>query len=224
MSIKELPEKERPRERLITYGVENLSNEELLAIIIKTGTKKYSAKEIALNIIKKVNNITELKDLGIKSLSKIEGIGTIKAIDILASLELGKRVYYIKDIPTISLNNSKVVYESFKSLFDYENQEYFYAIYLDTKSKLISYKLLFKGTINTSVVHPREVFKYAILESASSIIVMHNHPTGDPTPSIQDKELTSTLKEIGKLFQIPLVDHIIFGKNKYYSFYEKHLE
>ena len=101
-----------------------------------------------------------------------------------------------------------------------EKQENFYAIYLDSKSNLISYKLLFKGTLNSSCVHPREIFKYAHLESAYSIIVIHNHPSGDPTPSKEDEKTTKSLIEIGKLMSIPVVDHIIFGKNKYFSFYE----
>ena len=120
----------------------------------------------------------------------------------------------------IVLNNSKVIYEHFKDLFINETQENFYAIYLDTKSKLISYKLLFKGTINTSCVHPREIFKYACLENAYSIIVLHNHPTGDPIPSKQDEEITYSLFELGKIMAIPVVDHIVFGKNNYFSFYE----
>ena len=151
---------------------------------------------------------------------KIDGIGSVKAIEILASLELGKRVYYKKEKLDIKLNTTTKIYNYFKDLFIDEKQENFYAIYLNSKSKLISYRLLFKGTINSSSVHPREVFKYAFLESAYSIIVIHNHPSGDSSPSKEDEETTNALMKIGKLVAIPVIDHIIFGDENYFSFYE----
>ena len=218
--IKDMPESERPRERAIKSGVTNLSNEELLSVILKTGTKKYSVKTLSNIILSSVKNIHDLRNITINNLKNINGIGNVKAIELLCSLELGKRVYLTKEKDNIKLNSSNVIFDYFKDLFINEKQENFYAIYLDSKSKLISYKLLFKGTVNTSCIHPREVFKNAFLESAFSIIVMHNHPSGDPSPSIQDEEVTSSLFEIGKLVAIPVVDHIIFGNNKYFSFYE----
>ena len=218
--IKNIPESERPRERAIKYGVESLSNEELLSIILKTGTKNCSVKNLSSLILSNIKDIKDLKNITINFLTKINGIGKVKAIELLSSLELGKRVYYVQNKENIKLNNSKKIYEYFKDLFTYEKQENFYAIYLDSKSKLISYKLLFKGTLNTSCVHPREVFKYAVLESAASIIVMHNHPSGDSTPSKEDQDLTNKLFEIGSTMAIPVVDHIIFGNNEYFSFYE----
>lgn len=218
--IKDIPLSERPRERLLKYGKESLSNEELLSIILKTGTKNYSAKELSNHILKNFKNIKEMKYITINKLTKINGIGEVKAIELLAALELGKRVYYIEQKEKVLLNSSKKIYEYFKNIFIEEYQECFYALYLDTKSKLISYKLLFKGTINSSCVHPREVFKNAFLESAYSIIVIHNHPSGDPTPSNEDIKVTETLMQIGKIMAIPVVDHIIIGNNQYYSFYE----
>ena len=218
--MKDIPKYERPRERAIKYGVEYLSNEELLSIIIKTGTKKVSVKTISNKILNLIKNINELKDVTYSVLTSINGIGSVKAIEILCSLELGKRVFYKVDKSNIKLNNSKLIYNYFKDLVIDEKQENFYAIYLDTKSNLITYKLLFKGTINTSCVHPREIFKYALLNSAYSIIVFHNHPSGDVTPSTEDEELTSSLFQIGKLMSIPVLDHIIFGNDSYFSFYE----
>lgn len=218
--IKDIPLSERPRERLLKYGKESLSNEELLSIILKTGTKNYSAKELSNHILKNFKNIKEMKYITINKLTEINGIGEVKAIELLAALELGKRVYYIEQKEKVLLNSSKKIYEYFKNIFIEEYQECFYALYLDTKSKLISYKLLFKGTINSSCVHPREVFKNAFLESAYSIIVIHNHPSGDPTPSKEDIKVTETLMQIGKIMAIPVVDHIIIGNNQYYSFYE----
>lgn len=220
LMIKDMQESEKPRERFLKYGASNISNEELISIILKTGTKNNSVKVLSSLILSSVDNINKLKDLTLNKLISINGIGKVKAIELLSSLELGKRVYYNVDKEDIILNNSTKVYNYFKDLFYNENQENFYAIYLDSKSKLISYKLLFKGTINQSTVHPREVFKYAFLESASSIIVLHNHPSGEVTPSIQDSEVTNNLFNIGKIMMIPVVDHIIIGNNKYYSFYE----
>lgn len=218
--IKDIPINERPRERLIKYGADNLSNEELLSIILRTGNKNVSVKMLSNEILKMINNITELKNITLNKLISIDGIGKVKATWLLASLELGKRVYYKNEKNDVKLNNTKKIFEYFKDIFINEKQENFYAIYLNAKSKLISYKLLFKGTINSSCVHPREVFKYAFLESAYSIIVMHNHPSGDSTPSKEDEEVTRALMQIGKIVAIPVIDHIIFGDENYFSFYE----
>ena len=218
--IKDIPVSERPRERAIKYGVNNLSNEELISIILKTGTKKYSVKTLSSYILSSIKSIQDLRNITLNSLKSINGIGNVKAIELLCALELGKRVYYNVSKEEVILNNSGLIFNYFKDIFINEQQENFYAIYLDSKSKLISYKLLFKGTINTSCIHPREVFKYAFLESAYSIVVIHNHPSGDPSPSIQDEEVTDSLFKIGSLVAIPVVDHIVFGNNKYFSFYE----
>ena len=218
--IKEMIESERPRERALNKGLEYLSNEELLSIILKTGTKNISVKTIASAIMKEFNGIEKLNEATINKLIKIKGVGKVKALELVASLELGKRVYLNKTKENITLNNSTKVFEYFKELFVFEKQENFYAIYLDSKSKLISHKLLFKGTLNTSCVHPREIFKYALLESAYSIIVIHNHPSNDVTPSKPDIEVTNILFNIGKIMSLPVIDHIIIGKDKYYSFYE----
>jgi len=220
LMIKDMLISDRPRERAIKYGISSLSNEELVSIILKSGTKNYSVKDLSNDLLSKVKSISELKNFTVSSLSKISGIGKVKAITLLASLELGKRVYYLQDKSNVKLNNSKKIYEYFKDLFIDENQENFYALYLDTKSNIISYKLLFKGTLNTSCVHPREIFKYAFLDSAYSIVIIHNHPSGDATPSNEDRELTSNLMNIGIIMSIPIVDHIIIGKNEYFSFYE----
>lgn len=218
--IKDLNNDEKPRERLIKYGVSNLSNDELISIILKTGTKNSSVKTLARNVLKEINSINDLKDITINKLIKIKGIGKVKAIELIAALELGKRVYYLKQNNNVILNSSTKVFEYFRYMLMYERQENFIAVYLDSKSKLISYRVLFKGTLNTSCVHPREIFKYAFLESAYSIIIIHNHPSGEVEPSIQDIELTNSLFKISSLIAIPIVDHIIIGAYKYYSFYE----
>lgn len=221
MKFKNIPDEEKPRERLLKYGVENLSNEELLAIILKTGTKKYNVKELANNILCNFTDIKELKNIRINNLINIEGIGKIKAIELLASIELGKRVYEDDNYEElITLTNPKTIIKYFNNLFKNKKQEYFYVIYLDSKGKYIDKKLLYKGTLNKSLVHPREIFKEAYLLSAYSFICIHNHPSGDATPSNEDKNITEKLKQIGLLHGILLVDHIIIGKNNYYSFYE----
>ena len=149
IKIIDIPNNERPRERLINYGVANLSNEELISIILKTGTKKYSVKTLSLILLKEVQKIQNLKDVTYNKLIKIDGIGKVKAIELLASIELGKRVFYGDNNVFIKMNSSNKIYEYFKDFFINEKQENFYAIYLDSKSNLISYKLLFKGTLNT---------------------------------------------------------------------------
>ncbi len=219
--IKDLSIEEKPRERLLLVGPQNLSNEELISIIIKTGIKGISAKTLSSQILSEYKSIDNLKNISVNKLSHIKGMGKVKSIELVAALELGKRVFYNNKKNNILLNNSTKIYNYFKDLFINEYQENFYAIYLNTKSFLISYKLLFKGTINSSCVHPREIFKYAFLESAYSIIVIHNHPSGDVTPSSPDIELTNHLFESGKIIGIPVVDHIIIGSSNYYSFYEE---
>ena len=219
--IKDIPIKERPRERLIRYGAKNLSNEELISIILKTGTKEISVKELSTRILSKYNDISNLKDLEINTLMNIKGIGKVKAIELIAAIELGRRVYLDKEIESVKIRGSEDVYNYFNDLLKDKKQEHFYALYLDNKKKVISKKLLYVGTINGSVAHPREIFKQAYLQSASFIICVHNHPSGDPTPSKEDMVFTNNLMEIGKLNNIPILDHIVIGNNSYYSFFEE---
>lgn len=219
MLIKNIPEFERPRERFLKFGAESLSNSELISILLNNGTKNMSVKELSDSILHNIDNISELKDITLNKLKEIKGIGNVKAITLLSALELGKRVYYNKNISKIKMNSADKVFNYMRDELSNKNQEYFYALYLDSKKNLIDKKLLFIGTINKSIVHPREIFKYAYLLSASSIICVHNHPSGDPLPSNDDIVLTSNLKRIGEMQGIQIVDHIIIGNN-YYSFYE----
>lgn len=221
MKFKDIPMLERPRERLLLYGVENISNEELLMIILKTGTKKHSLKEISLNLLKRCNNIKNLKYMTYNTLKEIDGIGEVKAIELMAIIELSRRInedVSINDL--INCTNPTNIINHFNYLFKNKKQEEFYVLYLNNKKKYIDKKRLFIGSINTSITHPREIFKNAYLLSASFIICIHNHPSGDPTPSIEDIEITKRLKKIGEVHAIYLQDHLIIGKNKYYSFYE----
>lgn len=221
LMIKDIPNTEKPRERLLKYGVENISTADLIAIILKTGTKSYSVKYLAAKVLSIIDTVDKLKDLTINHLINIHGIGTVKALELIAAIELGRRVHYEPTIkPKIKLNHPEKIYTYFKYLINDIKQEVFYCLYLDNKKRLIDKRLLFKGTINKSIVHPREIFKQAYLLSASSIICVHNHPSGDPAPSDEDILLTKRLVTIGNFQGIKIVDHIIIGHHKYYSFYE----
>ena len=217
--IKDIPLNERPRERLINKGVEYLSNEDLLAILLKTGTKENSVKVLANNILKQLDDINNLKEINLENLIKIKGIGKAKACELLAAIELGKRLNKkIDNIKQIKIYSSNSIYDYYKDKLKDKLQEYFYCIYLDTKNHIIKDKLLFIGTINESLIHPREIFKEAYLLSASSIICIHNHPSGNVNPSNNDIIMTKQLVEVGKILGIKVLDHIIIGKNNYYSF------
>ena len=221
MKIKELPKEERTRERLKNIGVENVSNEELLAILLKCGTKDKSVKELACEVLARIQDIHHLESINFNTFDGIKGLGNVKKIEIMAAIELGKRIFLSKgDESKIVYNSPEIIYLNNKYLFQGKKQEYFYCLYLDSKNKLIERKLLFMGTINKSIVHPREIFKEAYLTSASNIICMHNHPSGDITPSMEDIRLTKSLIEIGKLQGIGIVDHLIISDNSYYSFYD----
>ena len=220
INFKNIPESDKPRERLYQYGSENLSDEELISIILKTGAKGISVKEVSLKLLENVGDIKRLKDIGINTLIGINGIGRVKAIEIKAAIELGRRIYIENNkLSGVILNNSLKIYEYFKDLVGNKKQEYFYTVYVDTKGRYIDKKCLFVGTINNSIVHPREIFKEAYLLSANGIICIHNHPSGDPTPSKEDVVITRKIKEIAMIHGIRLVDHLIVGVNSYYSFY-----
>lgn len=222
--IRQIPQEERPRERLVKYGAKNLSTEDLIAIILKTGTKDYSSKYLASQILKKVKNIPDIKNITLNTLININGIGAVKAIEFLAALELGRRVYESKPLDNnLKFNSAIKIFEHFKSEMDGLKQECFYCVYLDQNKKLIDKKLLFKGTLNKSLIHPREIFKWAYLSSSAYIICVHNHPSGNVIPSTEDINITDALVKIGKLQGIPVIDHIIVGNNNYYSFYENNI-
>ncbi len=222
--IKDIPLNERPRERLINKGVEYLSNEDLLAILLKTGTKENSVKVLANNILKQLDDINNLKEINLERLVKIKGIGKAKACELLAAIELGKRLNKkIDNLNQIKIYSSNSIYEYYQDKLKDKLQEYFYCVYLDTKNHIIKDKLLFIGTINESLIHPREIFKEAYLLSASSIICIHNHPSGNVNPSNNDIIMTKQLVEVGKILGIKVLDHIIIGKNNYYSFNDNDL-
>lgn len=221
VKIKELPLDERPYEKLIGYGAEKLTVDELLAILIKSGTNDYSAKELASMVLKEVSNIGDLNNINYKMLVGIKGIGMKKSCVILAAIELGKRINnYTSSIINKKLNSSQIVYDYYRKILSNKKQEHFYCVYLDNSKRIVFEKLLFIGTINYSIVHPREIFKEAYYYSASAIICVHNHPSNNIMPSKEDIKLTNNLIEVGRLLGINVVDHLIIGKDSYYSFLE----
>lgn len=218
-TIKEIPKYERPRERLKQVGCENLSDKELLSILLKTGTKNKNVTELAIELLKEYS-LTELKDISLSKLIKIKGIGEVKAIELLAAIELGKRIYIKEQKNNKRLKNPKEIFLSIKHLFIDKKQEHFYALYFNNRSELLAGKCLFIGTTNESLVHPREIFKEAYLLSATYIVCIHNHPSNDTTPSTADIKFTESIQKTGEIHGIKVLDHIIFGYNNFYSFYE----
>lgn len=217
--IKDIPVLERPRERLKEVGVNNLTDKELLAIILKTGTKDKNVNDLALDILTK-HSLSQLKDITINDLIKIKGIGEVKAIEVITAIELGKRIFLQKTKKLKKLDNAKAIWESSRYLFNGLKQEKFYCYYFNNKQELIEEKLIFMGTINGAVTHTREIFKEAYKVSACSIVCLHNHPSNDITPSKEDILFTERLMRTGTIQGIPVVDHIIVGDDSYYSFYE----
>ena len=217
--IKDLPISERPRERLKEVGVNNLTDKEIISIILKTGTKDKNVNDLSLELLNKYSLI-EFKGLSLNDLIKIKGIGEVKAIELLTSIELGKRIFLRENNKLKKLDTAKSIWNDSKYLFDGLKQECFYCYYFNNKQELIKRKLIYMGTINSSTTHTREIFKEAYLLSASFIVCLHNHPTGDVTPSKADIEFTRALIKTGEIQKIPVIDHIIVGYNKYYSFYE----
>lgn len=220
--IKDIPKQDRPIERLFEKGASSLGNEELLAILLKTGTHNVSVKDLALKILNRAGGIRELSKMNIDNFYQIEGMGPSKTATMMALVELASRMNQVStSILYKKANCAELIFSYYKQKVEGKMQEYFYAIYLDSKKRIIHEKLLFMGTLNYSLVHPREIFKEAFMVSASSIICIHNHPSGCIVPSDQDQILTENLCSIGKLIGIPINDHIIIGKNTYYSFYEQ---
>ena len=216
--IKDIPLKERPRERMKQVGVNNLSDKELLAIILKNGTKDLSVVDLAIAILQKYD-LYAMKNLTVNNLISIKGIGEVKALELVASIELGRRIYSSKKTSLLNLKNAEEIFLATKDLFYNKKQELFCCLYFDIRQNLISKKLLFMGTINQSTIHPREIFKEAYLVSATSIVCLHNHPSNDVTPSKADILLTENLMKTGKIQGIPVIDHIIVGENSFFSFY-----
>jgi DNA repair protein RadC len=218
MRIKDISLENRPRERLEKQGAASLSDAELLAVILKTGNKKENVIDMSNRLISKYG-VDKLSSCSLKELQEINGIGKAKASQILALFEFNKRHNLAKQNGK-PIKSAKDVYEYASAKLDGMSQEFFMILHLDSKNRIVKNETVSIGTLNASLIHPREVFKSAIRESANSIILVHNHPSGDPQPSKEDEEITERLFDAGELLNIKVLDHVIIGNEKYYSFKE----
>ncbi len=221
MKIKDLPKSDRPREKLIAKGVENLKDSELLAILLRTGTIGKNVIEIASQILSKYSK-KRLLQMTYNDLSKISGIDSAKATTLLAAFELSKRALEVNDTNLPVISDAKDAVAQLSDMRDLK-KEHLVALYLNAKNQLVHKETISMGTLNANLVHPREVFEPALKYSAALIIAAHNHPSGDPKPSEDDLEVTKRLTEAGKMMGIELMDHVIISKNSYFSFKEEKL-
>ena len=218
--MKDMPKDELPREKAIKYGFNSLSDAELLAILLRTGTKQLNVKQLALNILKEMDNLNGLQNSRISKLASIKGVGMVKAITILAALELGKRLNKEDFDKPLKIRETKDVYNAFKSELENESQEKLMAIFLNNQNLVLANKILFIGISNQSLIEPKTIFKEAMLYNATRIIILHNHPSGNSNPSKEDYMITDTIRKAGDLLNIKLIDHLIIGKDEYFSFYD----
>ncbi|UFS72380.1 DNA repair protein RadC [Geomonas sp. RF6] len=222
--IKNWPESEKPREKMMQHGADVLSEAELLALIIGTGDSATgrSALDLGRDLLERFRSLRELAEASCRELCTVKGMGPAKSTSVKAALQLAKR---FKDKPLESFERftgAQQVFEHMHHQFRDRKKEYFLALLLDGKNRIIRRVQISVGSLNQSIVHPREVFNVAVRESAAAMILMHNHPTGDPTPSREDQEITRRLCEAGDLMGIKVIDHIIIGDGEkaYYSFTE----
>src|SRR3989344_253839 len=222
MKIKDLPDSSKPRERFIKHGPEVLSDAELFAIILRTGTPGENVVDMSNRLISEYN-LNKLFECSLKELQEIKGIGPSKAMQILAMAELGKRYNQLKqteDKDQRKISCAKDVFDYFHERLKDEKQEHFYILMLNSQNNIIGEHLVSKGILDASILHPREVFKPAIKNSASKIILVHNHPSGDPNPSQEDLEITKRIEEAGRMVDIKVLDHVIIGNEVWWGWRE----
>ncbi|MGD6832057.1 RadC family protein [Sutcliffiella halmapala] len=221
LMIRDFPEDERPRERLIQDGPQSLSNHELLAIMLRTGSKEESVLQLANRLLTTFEGLRLLKDASVDEMMSIKGIGSAKAVQIMAAVELGRRIHRLQYEDRYVIRSPEDAANYVMEDMRFLTQEHFVCLYLNTKNQVLHQQTIFIGSLNASIVHPREVFKEAFRRSAASFICLHNHPSGDPSPSREDIDVTKRLNECGKLIGIELLDHLIIGDQKFISLKEK---
>ncbi|WP_044339510.1 RadC family protein [Rossellomorea aquimaris] len=221
LMIRDFPQDERPRERLIHSGAASLSNQELLAILLRTGTKSESVLQLSNRLLNHFDGLNLLKDASLEEITKTRGIGLAKAVQIMASVEFGRRISNLAFDDRYSIRSPEDGANYVMNDMRFLAQEHFVCLYLNTKNQVLHKQTIFIGSLNASIVHPREVFKEAFRRSAASIICIHNHPSGDPTPSREDIEVTKRLVECGRIIGIDILDHLIIGEKKFISLKEK---
>jgi DNA repair protein RadC len=221
--IRDLPLEERPREKLMNHGAEALSNAELLAILLRVGSQNESAVQVATRVLTQSGGLRNLPDLALEDLQKNKGIGPDKAVTIKAALELGSRLATMPRELAGSITNPRQAADLFMEELRYKKKEYFKILLLNTKNHIISKEEISVGSLNASIVHPREIFITPLRKSAASVILIHNHPSGDPSPSQEDLEVTRRLVDAGNILGIAVRDHIIIGDGCFFSFRERGL-
>ncbi len=215
MRIKDTPKIDRPQEKLVKYGTKKLSDAELLAIILRTGTQETNVLELSKKILRKFNH--KLASANIKELQEIYGLGETKSCQIIATFELSRRLEHDENKP--QLISPESVFESVTEIRK-SKREHLIAIYLDTKNREIYREIISIGTLNASLIHPREIFEPAVKNLAAGIILVHNHPSGDANPSDEDIAITNQLTSAGKIMGIEIIDHVIVSLNTFYSIKE----
>lgn len=220
-TIRELPPEERPREKLAHWGASSLREYELLAILLRTGTAQMSALQLAQHLLQKFGGVRGVMHASVQELANIKGMGLAKATQIAAAMELGRRVALSQFHERPQIRSPEDVYQLMHIQLLGERREHFLAVMLDTKNRVVRTETISIGTLDSSLVHPREVYRVVIREGAACWIAVHNHPSGDPTPSPEDIAVTRRLKEAGELLGVELLDHLIIGDGNYTSLREK---
>lgn len=210
-----------PRERLAKEGVEALSNQELLAILLRTGTRQASVFEIAQKVLSNLSSLTDLKKMTLQELQSLSGIGRVKAIELQAMIELGNRIHKHETIEMESILSSQKLAKKMQQELGHKKQEHLVALYLNTQNQIIHQQTIFIGSATRSIAEPREILHYAIKHMATSLILVHNHPSGAVAPSRNDDHVTKLVKEACDLMEIVLLDHLIVSHSSYFSYREK---
>lgn len=224
MRVKDLPLDDRPREKLMLRGAQNLTDAELIAILLRTGTKGMSVITVAQNLITGQGNLAVLASKPLNILTKNKGIGNDKAATLIAAFEISRRILsQSKWFSDKKITSPKDIADIFIPMLKDELKEKFIIVCLNSANKIIKIETISVGSLNSSVVHPREIFKAAIENSSASIILIHNHPSGNPEPSNEDIAITKKMVEAGKILDIPVFDHLIIAGNNYTSFVERRL-
>ena len=218
--MKDLPHEERPRERMMRLGAEALSHAELLAILLRTGNRQESAVHLAQRVLQDCGGLRQFAERNWDELTHISGIGPAKALELKASLELGRRVARSRLPEAVILSGPQDAADLLMEEMRHLREEHFVVLFLNTKNHVIGRDTISVGSLNTSIVHPREVFKAAIRRNSASILCAHNHPSGDPAPSSEDILLTRRLRDAGELVGIELLDHIVIGDRRFVSLKE----
>ena len=207
----------KPRERLLRFGVRALYDEELVALLLRTGSHSKDVYQLSKDMLEVLHSIHDMKHMSLAELMQIKGIKLAKATTIIAAIELGRRMTMKKTKHLQYIKSAQDVYDLVYPDIGQHHQEHLVGLYLNTKGVVIHQAMIFKGTVNQTLIHPREMFSHAIRVGASSVIFVHNHPSGDVTPSQADIDVTKDLMAIGQMLSIQVVDHIIIGEHRFYS-------